>query len=244
MWRTSKGGGLLENRGQQWNNMEKKSRKMRRERAKRRGRKNWNAHRKDAQVLARHMQGHADGRGGWRGGGAQVTSPSHPSTSIYVDGDGLSGEWAAPVHLGHPPLIPFLFPPSASTCFFSFPHPNHADAVTWTKLSPDPLRGFSFPLLRSYSSMKYSSGSIDSQRSTFDTTRFKAYTLYSENTITGLIAIKQRSHPFNYRIYFIYFFNFWLHFSFFLLFAFRKVFFFPLKTHLCVFVCVLCKEIV
>lgn len=131
MWRTSKGGGLLENRGQQWNNMEKKSRKMRRERAKRRGRKNWNAHRKDAQVLARHMQGHADGRGGWRGGGAQVTSPSHPSTSIYVDGDGLSGEWAAPVHLGHPPLIPFLFPPSASTCFFFFPFPIPITRTQW-----------------------------------------------------------------------------------------------------------------
>ncbi len=51
-------------------------------------------------------------RGGGRG--AQVTSPSHPSTSIYVDGDELSGEWAngpCPPRLPPPciPPSPFFF---------------------------------------------------------------------------------------------------------------------------------------
>lgn len=144
--------------------------------------------------------------GGGEGGGTGHL----PFSSVNVD---LCGRRRAVGRMSgpRPPRAPspyslFVSPLGFYLFFFSFPHPNHADAVTWTKLSPDPLRGFSFPLLRSYSSMKYSSGSIDSQRSTFDTTRFKAYTLYSENTITGLIAIKQRSHPFNYRIYYFFFY--------------------------------------
>ena len=77
------------------------------------------------------------------GRGAQVTSPSHPSTSIYVDGDELSGEWAnGPVHLGSLPLV---FPPLLF--FFYFPSQSRGRSDV-DKAECGPLRAFLLLLFR------------------------------------------------------------------------------------------------
>lgn len=124
MWRTSKGGGLLENRGQQWNNMEKKSRKMRRERERSGG-----GARTEMRIekMPRFWPGICRGmpteEGGGEGGGHRSPPLLIRQRRFMWTATGCRANERPPSTSGTLPLFPFCFPPRLLLVFFPFPIP-------------------------------------------------------------------------------------------------------------------------